>query len=246
MLDNGSIVIDHAQLMWNIGGGTPVRIPSYGILIEHDEGLFLIDTGLRPGAHRARAPLRVPGADRRSDDPRAARTLRLPPGGRRHAHQHAPALRPRRRQQAPDELARRPAREGARARARPRAVRVLRLLGQDVGLRGRQVRDDLGRRRAREGPVAVRDARPYGRPLLGAGEARRRRCPCSSRWTWCTRRAPTRRACSRASTSTPSRAFARSSGSRTSPHEHGADVFFSHDMDAYQTYKKAPDAYELS
>ena len=44
-LDNGSIVIDHAQLMWNIGGGTPVRIPSYGILIEHDEGLFLIDTG---------------------------------------------------------------------------------------------------------------------------------------------------------------------------------------------------------
>ena len=29
-------------------------------------------------------------------------------------------------------------------------------------------------------------------------------------------------------------------------HEHGADVFFSHDMDAYQTYKKAPDAYELS
>jgi 4-pyridoxolactonase len=45
LLDNGSIVIDHAQLMWNIGGGTPVRIPSYGVLIEHDEGLFLFDTG---------------------------------------------------------------------------------------------------------------------------------------------------------------------------------------------------------
>lgn len=45
LLDNGSIVIDHAQLMWNIGGGTPVRIPSYGLLIEHDEGLFLLDTG---------------------------------------------------------------------------------------------------------------------------------------------------------------------------------------------------------
>lgn len=44
-LDNGSIVIDHAQLQWNIGGGTPVRIPSYGLLIEHDEGLFLFDTG---------------------------------------------------------------------------------------------------------------------------------------------------------------------------------------------------------
>ena len=44
-LDTGSIVIDHAQLMWNIGGGTPVRIPSYGVLVEHEEGLFLFDTG---------------------------------------------------------------------------------------------------------------------------------------------------------------------------------------------------------
>ena len=44
-LDNGSIVIDHAQLMWNIGGGTPVRIPSYAVLVEHDDGLVLFDTG---------------------------------------------------------------------------------------------------------------------------------------------------------------------------------------------------------
>jgi 4-pyridoxolactonase len=44
-LDNGSIVIDHAQLMWNIGGGTPVRIPAYSVLVEHDDGLFLFDTG---------------------------------------------------------------------------------------------------------------------------------------------------------------------------------------------------------
>ncbi len=44
-LDTGTIVIDHAQLMWNIGGGTPVRIPSYGVLVDHDEGLFLFDTG---------------------------------------------------------------------------------------------------------------------------------------------------------------------------------------------------------
>jgi 4-pyridoxolactonase len=45
LLDTGSIVIDHAQLMWNIGGGTPVRIPSYAVLVEHDAGLFLFDTG---------------------------------------------------------------------------------------------------------------------------------------------------------------------------------------------------------
>ena len=45
LLDHGSIVIDHAQLMWNIGGGTPVRIPAYSVLVQHDAGLFLFDTG---------------------------------------------------------------------------------------------------------------------------------------------------------------------------------------------------------
>jgi len=44
-LDLGSIVVDHAQLMWNIGGGTPVRIPCYAVLIEHEQGLLLFDTG---------------------------------------------------------------------------------------------------------------------------------------------------------------------------------------------------------
>lgn len=44
-LDTGSIVIDHAQYMWNIRGGTPVRIPAYAVLVEHPDGLFLFDTG---------------------------------------------------------------------------------------------------------------------------------------------------------------------------------------------------------
>jgi 4-pyridoxolactonase len=45
LLDTGSIVIDHSQLMWNIGAGTPVRIPSYAVLVEHADGLYLFDTG---------------------------------------------------------------------------------------------------------------------------------------------------------------------------------------------------------
>jgi 4-pyridoxolactonase len=45
LLDTGSIVIDHAQLMWNIGGGTPVRIPAYALLVDHPDGLFMVDTG---------------------------------------------------------------------------------------------------------------------------------------------------------------------------------------------------------
>ena len=60
LLDNGSIVIDHAQLMWNIGGGTPVRIPSYGLLIEHDDDLFLFDTGFDLEHTNAVLPFELP------------------------------------------------------------------------------------------------------------------------------------------------------------------------------------------
>ena len=44
LLNNGSIVIEHAQLMWNVPG-PPVRIPVYSVLVEHDDGLFLFDSG---------------------------------------------------------------------------------------------------------------------------------------------------------------------------------------------------------
>jgi 4-pyridoxolactonase len=45
LLDGGSIVIEHTQLMWNVPG-PQCRIPVYSVLIEHDEGLFLTDTGI--------------------------------------------------------------------------------------------------------------------------------------------------------------------------------------------------------
>jgi 4-pyridoxolactonase len=45
LLDGGSIVIEHTQLLWNVPG-EQVRIPVYSILIEHDDGLFLFDTGI--------------------------------------------------------------------------------------------------------------------------------------------------------------------------------------------------------
>jgi 4-pyridoxolactonase len=44
LLDTGSIVIEHTQLLWNVPGD-PVRIPSYAVLVEHDDGLYLFDTG---------------------------------------------------------------------------------------------------------------------------------------------------------------------------------------------------------
>lgn len=45
LLDTGTLVIDRSQMLWNIDCGTPVRFPVYGVLIEHPEGLFLFDTG---------------------------------------------------------------------------------------------------------------------------------------------------------------------------------------------------------
>ena len=44
-LDGGSIVIEHTQLQWNVPG-PQVRIPVYSVLVEHDDGLFLLDTGI--------------------------------------------------------------------------------------------------------------------------------------------------------------------------------------------------------
>jgi 4-pyridoxolactonase len=45
LLDSGSIVIEHTQLMWNVPG-PQARIPVYSVLVEHDDGLFLFDTGI--------------------------------------------------------------------------------------------------------------------------------------------------------------------------------------------------------
>jgi 4-pyridoxolactonase len=45
LLDNGSIVIEHTQLLWNVPG-PQVRIPVYSVLVENEEGLYLFDTGI--------------------------------------------------------------------------------------------------------------------------------------------------------------------------------------------------------
>ena len=45
LLDGGSLVLDGFHIWWNKGPGGEVRFPVYSILIEHDEGRFLIDSG---------------------------------------------------------------------------------------------------------------------------------------------------------------------------------------------------------
>ncbi len=45
LLDSGSLVIDQSHITWNVGAGTPVRFPVYSVLVEHPDGLFLFDSG---------------------------------------------------------------------------------------------------------------------------------------------------------------------------------------------------------
>jgi 4-pyridoxolactonase len=45
LLDSGSLVIDRTHVAWNIEPGNPVRFPVYSVLIEHTDGLFLFDSG---------------------------------------------------------------------------------------------------------------------------------------------------------------------------------------------------------
>ena len=114
LLDNGSIVIDHAQLMWNIGGGTPVRIPSYGVLIEHDEGLFLFDTGFDCEHTNRVLPFELPEQTDEQTIPAQLAKCGFKPEDVTVLDQLAPALRPLRRQQAHPGREARAARKGAR------------------------------------------------------------------------------------------------------------------------------------
>jgi 4-pyridoxolactonase len=45
ILDGGSLVIDRSQMLWHIDVGTPVRFPVYSVLIDHPDGLIMYDSG---------------------------------------------------------------------------------------------------------------------------------------------------------------------------------------------------------
>jgi 4-pyridoxolactonase len=59
LLNNGSIVIEHTQLLWNVPG-PQVRIPVYSVLVEHVDGLFLFDTGIGMEHMNAVLPFELP------------------------------------------------------------------------------------------------------------------------------------------------------------------------------------------
>ncbi|WP_308466976.1 4-pyridoxolactonase [Rathayibacter soli] len=45
LLDGGTLVIDNSEVFWHIDPGNPVRFPVYSVLVEHQDALILFDTG---------------------------------------------------------------------------------------------------------------------------------------------------------------------------------------------------------
>jgi 4-pyridoxolactonase len=60
LLASGTCVIDHSHIFWYIGCGQPVRFPVYSVLIDHPDGLFLFDTGFDLGHVQRVLPFELP------------------------------------------------------------------------------------------------------------------------------------------------------------------------------------------
>jgi 4-pyridoxolactonase len=45
LLDGGTLVIDGFHAFWNRGPAGEVRFPCYAVLIEHQDGRYMFDTG---------------------------------------------------------------------------------------------------------------------------------------------------------------------------------------------------------
>lgn len=60
LLDSGSLVIDRSHIMWNIDPGNPTRFPVYSVLIEHTDGVFLFDSGFDKGTVEEFLPFELP------------------------------------------------------------------------------------------------------------------------------------------------------------------------------------------
>jgi 4-pyridoxolactonase len=45
LLDGGTMFLKEYQMFWNVPSEVTIPIPSYSVLIDHEDGLFLFDTG---------------------------------------------------------------------------------------------------------------------------------------------------------------------------------------------------------
>jgi 4-pyridoxolactonase len=60
LLDSGSLMIDRSHIIWNIDPGNPTRFPVYSVLVDHTDGLFLFDSGYDKGTVEEFLPFELP------------------------------------------------------------------------------------------------------------------------------------------------------------------------------------------
>jgi 4-pyridoxolactonase len=80
LLASGSCVIDHSHIFWNIGCGQAVRFPVYSVLIEHPEGLFLFDSGFDLDHVQRVLPFELPEQDKSQTIPEQLKLCGHSPG----------------------------------------------------------------------------------------------------------------------------------------------------------------------
>jgi 4-pyridoxolactonase len=59
LLDLGSATLDGFQMYWNLGPSGIIHFPVYGVLIDHADGLYMFDTGFDKEAFDALSPGRA-------------------------------------------------------------------------------------------------------------------------------------------------------------------------------------------
>jgi 4-pyridoxolactonase len=243
-LDGGSILVPHASLLWNVPGAD-VRIPCFSVLVEHDDGLVLFDTGFDFEHTNAVLPFELP---EQTDEQTIPKQLELVGfsvsdvttlvnshlhfdhvGGNKHFSDIPNVLHEKELAQARDHEPfeffgysdKTWDHERAQFEAVTGDVEVAKGLwlfetpGHTVGHYSLLVSGDSGTK-----PMLFAFDVVYTGPALDKGIQ------------------PGFHIDPRAGV----RSIARV---REVAAEHGADVYFSHDMDAFRTYKHAPDFYEL-
>ena len=163
-----------SHIIWNIDAGNPVRFPVYSVLIEHDDGLFLFDTGYDLEHVKAVLPFELPEQTEEQTIPAQLEKAGYKPEdvtGIINSHLHFDHVGGNKLPAERDDL---PARGGAAPGPLAGAVRAARLLRQGLRLGGRQVRAASRRRRAVQGPAPLLHARAHDRPLLADGRHGRR------------------------------------------------------------------------
>ena len=244
LLDNGSIVIEHTQLMWNVPG-PQVRIPSYAVLVEHDDGLFLFDTGFDLEHTNAVLPFELP-----EQTPEQTIPAQLELAGFSvpdvttlvNSHLHFDHVGGNK-----HFAVRNVVHEQELAQARSHEPFEFFGYSDKTWDHDRASFEPVSRRRrGRPRPVALRDAGPHDRPLLVAREPG---SPGTRPMLFAFDVVYTQAALERGvqpGFHIDPRAGVRSIARvKEVAAEHGADVYFSHDADAFATYKHAPDFYEL-